>query len=143
MKRLGWDEYFLEMAAVVARRSGCTRSQVGAILVDGENRVVSTGYNGTAVRGALECFEGGCPRGKLTYDELPAGGDYGNCTYRHAELNALLYAQNQNRLDGKTLYVTRNPCDDCVGDIIRYGAERVVSPNRAITMQDGFYVKST
>jgi dCMP deaminase len=61
--RLNWDEYFLGIAEAVAARGDCTRRQVGAIIVDGNNRIISTGYNGT-LPGHRGCLKGECPRGR-------------------------------------------------------------------------------
>ena len=58
--RPSWDEYFMEIARVVAKRSNCSRRQVAAVIVK-ENHLLSTGYNGTP-RGVKNCFDGGCPR---------------------------------------------------------------------------------
>ena len=58
--RPGWDEYFMEIAQVVSKRSNCLRRQVAAVIVQ-SNHIISTGYNGTP-RGVKNCFAGGCPR---------------------------------------------------------------------------------
>jgi dCMP deaminase len=90
--RPGWDEYFLGIAEAVSRRADCTRRQVGAVIVDADHRIVSTGYNGAAA-GKRGCLSGACPRGRLSYDELPhQAGGYDNCISLHAELNACVYA---------------------------------------------------
>lgn len=59
-KRPDWDEYFMEIAQVVALRSNCSRRHVAAVIVK-DRRIISTGYNGTP-RGIRNCDEGGCPR---------------------------------------------------------------------------------
>jgi dCMP deaminase len=59
-ERPSWDEYFMNIAKVVAMRSNCIKRKVAAIIVK-DKRVISTGYNGTP-RGAKNCNEGGCPR---------------------------------------------------------------------------------
>lgn len=53
MKRPSWDEYFMAIAHVVATRSNCSRRQVAAVIVK-DNRIISTGYNGTP-RGIKNC----------------------------------------------------------------------------------------
>ena len=55
-----WDEYFMEIASVVAKRSNCLRRSVGAVIMK-DNHILSAGYNGTP-KGVKNCFEGGCPR---------------------------------------------------------------------------------
>ena len=60
LRRPNWDEYFLEMAQVAAKRSTCLRRQVGAVLVK-DRRLLATGYNG-APRNLKHCGEIGCLR---------------------------------------------------------------------------------
>jgi len=59
IQRPSWDEYFMNIAKVVASRSNCMKRKVAAIIVR-DKRVISTGYNGTP-RGTRNCNEGGCP----------------------------------------------------------------------------------
>ncbi|MCK5845355.1 MAG: hypothetical protein KAG97_11650, partial [Victivallales bacterium] len=63
-----WDEYFMNIAEVVASRSNCSRRHVAAVIVK-DHRIISTGYNGTP-RGVRNCFEGGCPR---CSSDVPSG----------------------------------------------------------------------
>ena len=56
--RPGWDQYFMQLAALAAQRSNCMKRRVGCVLVR-EKRVISTGYNGTP-RNLKNCNEGGC-----------------------------------------------------------------------------------
>lgn len=123
-ERIGWDEYFIELAKTVALRADCTRSKVGAVLVDDNHRVIGTGYNG-APSGAPGCLSGACPRGRLSYEEHPPEGNYGNCIAYHAERNAVIYALPEER-SGTTLYVSRKPCVDCKGLLLVEGIIRVV-----------------
>lgn len=122
--RPDWDEYFLKIAVAVSSRGDCTRSQVGAVLVDANHRIMSTGYNGTH-SGIPGCLEGACPRGKLSYEELPPESPYGNCIANHAERNAILYADPNGRAK-TTLYVTRRPCVDCKELLLANRVSRVV-----------------
>lgn len=122
--RVSWHEYFLHIAAAVSTRAACTRSQVGAVLVK-DNRIISTGYNG-APAGDVHCTDGGCPRGLMSYEELPAGSDYASCVALHAEINCLAYARDEAR--GGTLYITRSPCDWCAKVIRAFGIEDVIYP---------------
>lgn len=130
--RASWAEYFLQIASSVATRAACTRSQVGAVLVK-ENRIISTGYNGSPA-GETHCLDGGCPRGLLSYDELPPGSDYSSCIALHAEINCLAYARDEAR--GGTLYVTRAPCDWCSKVIKAFGIERVVYPTQEMEVPE-------
>ena len=43
---LTWDEYFMAIAKLSAMRSKDPSTQVGACIVDKNNRVLSLGYNG-------------------------------------------------------------------------------------------------
>lgn len=112
VNRPTWDETFLEIAKIVSERATCSRRKVGAVLVQ-DNRIIATGYNGAA-SGAVHCIDGGCPRGKLSYEDAPAGADYNTypCVAIHAEANALLRAGHAASKGG-TLYVTTAPCQQC------------------------------
>lgn len=120
--RPSWDDTWLSVATVMAQRAACTRSQVGAVIVV-DNRQTWPGYNGVA-SGKTHCTEGGCPRGKLSYEELPPGSAYDGCEGLHAEQNALLRAGD--RCVGGTIYVTREPCSWCWKNIRAAGIARVV-----------------
>lgn len=124
ISRPNWDDYFLAIATAVSSRGDCTRSQVGAVLVDQNHRLVSTGYNGT-IPGRPGCLEGSCPRGQLSFEECPPESPYTNCIAIHAERNALIYA-NPDEVEGCTLYITRRPCTDCHKLILALGVRRVV-----------------
>jgi len=56
-----WDQYFMKIADIARRRSNCMKTSVGAVIVNDENRVVSTGYNGTP-KGIPSCYKLGCDR---------------------------------------------------------------------------------
>lgn len=127
MDRPDWDTYFLGIAAAVATRADCTRRKVGAVIVDVNHRIVSTGYNG-GPPGGPSCLAGDCPRGRHTLEELP-GFEQGNndfvtgtsyCIAIHAEANALLYGDPVRMLGG-TIYITCPPCVPCRGLITGMG----------------------
>ena len=120
MKREGyisWDEYFMAVALLAAERSKDPSTQVGACIVDADNRIVSTGYNG---------FPYGC-----SDDEYPwsrEGDDAANTKYGyvvHAELNAILNARGRN-VAGTRIYVALFPCNECAKAIIQAGISEVV-----------------
>jgi len=115
----------MNIAVAVSERAACTRSRVGAVLVK-DDRIYSTGYNG-APAGEVHCIDGGCPRGLLSYDELPPGSDYSSCIALHAEVNCLAYARDEAR--GGTMYITRAPCDWCSKVLDAFGIVRVVCPD--------------
>lgn len=110
-----WHTYFLDVAAAVAQRADCSRSKVGAVLVDSTHRIRGTGYNGSSP-GGPSCLAGECPRGLKGYDEVPHGTSYdtseGACIAIHAELNLMLYTAPEER-EGAKVYLTREPCDAC------------------------------
>ena len=117
-----WDEYFLKIAAEVAKRSTCLRRQVGAVLVL-QKRILATGYNG-APSGLPHCEEVGCLRERL---QVPSGERHELCRGLHAEQNAFLQAARHGiRIEGSSLYCTTHPCIVCSKMLINAGVRRVV-----------------
>jgi dCMP deaminase len=104
-----WDERFLKLAELVATWSKDPSTQVGAVIGDNQNRIVSTGFNGF-------------PRGIL--DDSEVTRDVKLMRTIHAETNALLFAQRD--VSGMTIYVTHHPCANCAAKIIQSGITRVV-----------------
>jgi dCMP deaminase len=105
------------MAFAVSRRSLCARSRVGAVIVDRENRIVSTGYNGPPAgfhHSDRDCREW-CPRGAD-----PDGGTVFPCYSVHAEANALL-SGDRSAWQGGTMYATKHPCWECAKLIANSG----------------------
>lgn len=126
-KRPSWDEYFMDMAALTARRSTCLRRQVGAVIVQ-DKHIVATGYNG-APRGLDHCGEreGGCLRQQLG---VPSGEKHELCRALHAEQNAIIQAATLGQsIEGGTIYVTHQPCVICAKMIINAGIKRIVVRN--------------
>ena len=121
-KRPGWDQYFMNIALVVATRSNCSRRHVAAVIVK-ERQIVSTGYNGTP-RGIKNCDEGGCPR---CASDVPSGGNLGECICSHAEENSIVQAAYHGvSVKGGTIYTTYSPCLLCAKMIINSGIREVV-----------------
>jgi dCMP deaminase len=117
-----WDEYFLNIAKVVASRSNCIKRKVAAIIVK-DKRVISTGYNGTP-RGARNCDEGGCPRCNSMAE---SGTALEECLCSHGEENAIIQAAyHGTSVKGATLYTTFAPCLLCTKMIINSGIVEVV-----------------
>ena len=116
------DKYFMDIAEAVGRRSTCLRHKIGAILVDSNNRVVSTGYNG-APAGMAHCLDVGCVRDELG---IESGTQIETCRGIHAEQNALLQAESMHRLRGGTCYCVYQPCVTCAKLLINAGVLRVV-----------------
>lgn len=128
--RPDWHTYFMNIAKVVALRSNCIKRKVAAVLVK-DQRVISTGYNGTP-RGIKNCNEGGCPR---CNHFGTSGQDLGLCLCSHAEENAIVQAAYHGvRINGATLYTTFSPCLQCAKMIINAGIAEVIF-NQAYSME--------
>ena len=124
--RPGWDEYFMEIAKVVALRSNCCRRHVAAVIVK-DGRIISTGYNGTP-RGIRNCNEGGCPR---CNSHAPSGTSLEECICSHGEENAIVQAAYHGiSIKDSTLYTTFSPCLLCAKMIINSGIREVVYNER-------------
>ena len=122
MTRPSWDEYFMEITHIVARRSTCLRRQVGAVLVQDKN-ILATGYNG-APSGVAHCLDVGCLREKLG---IPSGERHELCRGLHAEQNAIIQAaKHGTNIDNATIYSTTMPCIICSKMIINAGISRIV-----------------
>ncbi len=126
IKKPDWDNYFMNIAHVVASRSSCSRRQVAAVIVK-DKRIISTGYNGTP-RGVPNCNEGGCPR---CNSDSPSGKDLAECLCSHAEENSIVQAAYHGiSVKGASLYTTFSPCLICAKMIINSGIEEVVYHKR-------------
>jgi dCMP deaminase len=154
-RQLQRDRYYLDLAVAVRGRenlpgtdddqpegsqgfgANCYGSKIGAVLVL-EDRVISTGYNGTP-SGFTNCMDGGCVRCKDSWldkhdrrDEMTdpshvAGTALDRCICVHAEQNALLTAARFGiRVNGATLYTTLSPCFGCLKESIQAGVKRIV-----------------
>ncbi|XP_036365194.1 deoxycytidylate deaminase-like [Octopus sinensis] len=114
---LGWDDYFMSVAFLSAKRSKDPRTQVGACIVNEDRRIVGTGYNGMP-RGCSDDVFPWCNEGPT---ELQKKSLY----VCHAELNAIL---NKNSADVRncTMYVGLFPCNECAKVIIQSGIKKVI-----------------
>ena len=113
-QRVSWDEYFMNVARVVATRATCDRKHVGAVLVR-DRTILSTGYNGS-IRGLPHCTEAG----HMMED--------GHCVATvHAEANAIIQAaKNGVAIEGATIYTTASPCWPCFKLVANAGCRRIV-----------------
>lgn len=115
---LPWDEYFMALAELSAMRSKDPNTQVGACIVDKNNRILSIGYNGA-------------PNG-FDDNDFPweREGEPLETKYLyvvHAERNAILnYRGSRKDLEGATIYVDLFPCNECAKEIIQSGIKEVV-----------------
>ncbi|KAA3673904.1 dCMP deaminase [Paragonimus westermani] len=114
---ISWDEYFMSIALLSARRSKDPATQVGACIINQENKIVGIGYNGM-------------PNG-LSDDEMPWGKGSDDALKNkylfvcHAELNAVLN-KNSASSSGCTLYSSLFPCNECAKVLIQAGIKEVV-----------------
>ena len=98
--RVSKENYYLDIAQTVAKRSTCLRKKYGAIIVKNDV-IVSTGYNG-APRGRKNCCDiGSCMRDKLG---IPRGERYEMCRSVHSEANAIIAASREQMLGFNSLY---------------------------------------
>ena len=120
--RPAWDDYFLDIVGLVAKRATCIRRSVGAALVR-DRRILATGYNG-APSGLRHCLEIGCLREQ---NHIPSGERHELCRSLHAEQNAIIQAALHGvSVKGATLYCTNHPCIICAKMIINAGIVRIV-----------------
>ena len=119
MKRsdyINWDEYFMGIAMLAARRSKDPNTQVGACIVSQDNIIISTGYNG---------MPKGCSDDEFPWDR-EGQQDMTKYPYVvHAELNAILNANGRD-LRGSRIYVALFPCNECAKAIIQSGISEVL-----------------
>lgn len=112
---INWDEYFMGVALLSAKRSKDPNTKVGACIVNQKKRIVGIGYNGLP-QGCNDC-------------DFPweRDGSFLDTKYPyvvHAEPNAIL--NSTTKLDGCTLYVTLFPCHECSKLIIQSGIKEIV-----------------
>ena len=112
-QRVGWHEYFMNIARQAASRSTCSRKNVGAVIVR-DKTILSTGYNGS-IRGMPHC------------DEVGHDMENGHCVGTiHAEANAIIQAaKNGVRIEDGELYTTASPCWSCFKLIANSGIRRI------------------
>lgn len=112
-----WDDYFMAIAFLSSMRSKDPSTQVGACIVNTENRIVGIGYNG---------FPKGCSDDILPWDRVAENELDTKYPYVcHAEVNAILN-KNSTDVKGCTIYVALFPCNECAKLIIQSGITEVV-----------------
>jgi len=118
MKRsdyISWDEYFMGIALLSAKRSKDPNTQVGACIVDLDNKIVGIGYNG---------FPIGCSDDNLPWAREGAANETKYPYVVHAEANAILNSTKD--IHGARIYVDLFPCNECAKLIIQSGIKEVV-----------------
>lgn len=116
--RLSWDEYFMKITNLVASRSTCNRAMVGCLIVNDDNRIISSGYNGS-ISNNPHCDD----VGHVIRDN--------HCIATiHAEMNALLYCAKEGiSVKGCRIYVTHFPCLNCTKSLIQAGIKAIYYQN--------------
>lgn len=120
-ERLSWDDYFIQLAQLIAKRSTCLKRNVGAVIVK-DNQILSTGYNGSP-SGTTHCTDiGECNRSSHTQ-----GYGLNYCRSAHAEMNAIVSCAKRGiSCDGATIYINTFPCSECTKLIINAGIKEIV-----------------
>ena len=114
---ISWDEYFMGVARLAAKRSKDPSTQVGACIVSTDNKILSIGYNG---------FPTGCSDDEFPWEKSDTSPDHNKYLYStHSELNAILNYRGGS-LEGTKLYVTLFPCNECAKAIIQAGIKTVL-----------------
>lgn len=115
---LSWDEYFMAIAKLSSLRSKDPSTQVGACIVDKNNRILSIGYNGTP---------NGFEDSKFPWQREGDPKDTKYYYVVHAERNAIInYRGSRKDLEGAKIYVDLFPCNECAKEIIQSGIKEVV-----------------
>lgn len=113
---ISWDEYFMGIAVLSSMRSKDPNTQVGACIVNRNNKIMSVGYNGLPI---------GCSDDQFPWERT---GSSLNTKYPyvcHAELNAILNNAGGD-LSGCKIYVALFPCNECAKAIIQCGIKEVI-----------------
>lgn len=114
---INWDEYFMGVAILASQRSKDPSTQVGACIVNDDNKIMSVGYNG---------FPRGCSDDEFPWERSAESEGMTKYPYVcHAELNAILNAGG-NSLKGCRIYVVLFPCNECAKAIIQCGINEVI-----------------
>jgi len=114
---INWDEYFMGVAMLAAKRSKDPSTQVGACIVSRDNKILSIGYNG---------FPIGCSDDEFPWEKTDTSPDHNKYLYStHSELNAILNYRGGS-LEGTKLYVTLFPCNECAKAIIQSGIKTLI-----------------
>lgn len=112
-KRPSWNNYFMQIANIISKRSSCQRLHVGCVIVK-DNHILSTGYNG---------FIAGCPHESIIEN------DHEQATV-HAEQNAICCAAKFGvNLNNSTCYITHFPCIHCFKILVASGVKLIYYNN--------------
>lgn len=107
---MNWDEYYMSIAWTVSKKSKDPSTKVGCVLVTGDNKPISFGYNG---------FVMGCDESYMTFER-----PYKDMMSIHAEMNALIFAHSSLK-EGKA-YITHISCDNCLKHLLQAGIKEII-----------------
>lgn len=108
-----WDLHFLKMAELVGRKSKDPSTGVGAVIVDENYRVISTGYNGL-------------PQKLQDDNKILNNRDRKLKQIIHAEENAIIFAKQD--LDNCILYLwPMISCSSCASKVIQAGIKKIIT----------------
>lgn len=105
-----WDDYYMDIARVVAKKSKDPSTKVGCVIVTQDNKPVSLGYNG---------FIAGCDESLMTFER-----PYKDMLTIHAEMNALIFAKCS--VDNCKAYITHASCENCLKHLIQAGIKEII-----------------
>lgn len=128
MSKIDWQEYFMTIVDVVAKRATCDRGHSGCVITTSDNRILTTGYVG-APSGLPHCDDVGHLLKNITHED---GRTSTHCVRTiHAEQNAILQAaRHGTSLKGSILYCTMEPCRTCAMMIASVGIVKVVAKKK-------------
>lgn len=121
-KPLSWDSYFMSLAYLVSMRSPDAQTQHGCVIVDKNNRIISTGYNGF-LPGCLDSHMPNLRPKKYQH-------------VIHSEVNAVLNAKQD--LSGCKSYQTGNPCNECLKVMAMAGIKEIIVGDISHVLADGY-----
>ena len=113
-RRLNRADYYMSIAELTSKRGTCPRAQIGAIAIR-DRRIIMSAYNG-GPEGASHCLDVGC---------LMADGHCIRST--HAEANLIAGCARMGiALQDCDVFVTHEPCNNCLKLLISAGVSRVI-----------------
>lgn len=133
MNRISIDDYYLNIAQAVSKRSSCLKRQYGCVIVN-NREIIATGYNGSPRDTPNCCDKGYCKRLNVPHNS----GQYDECDSVHAEQNALISASRRDMI-GATLYlygeenghvIDSKPCPICKRMIQNAGIKRIITSEK-------------
>ena len=126
---LSWNDYFMQLAILSSKRSKDPSSQVGACIVNSDNRIVGIGYNGLP-KGMNDDTFNWSRNNDFLYSKYPY--------ICHAEMNAILNSNETLKLKDTTIYTTLYPCNECTKLIIQSGIKKVIYLENKYPDKDSF-----